>query len=76
MTPQSLATLANRKQQNLSPTTSGGQGLVDVAKYVKGCDLCNQMKTFPAPPVRKLMPNQVLDHGWKIILVNLIMELP
>jgi len=47
-----------------------------VAKYIKGCDLCNQTKTFPALPMGKLMPNQVLDHHWQIIMVYLITELP
>ena len=28
-----------------------------VADYVKGCDLCNRTKTFPASPTGKLMPN-------------------
>ena len=30
-----------------------------IAKYVKGCDLCNQMKMFPTAPVGKLMPNHI-----------------
>ena len=33
-----------------------------IAKYVKGCDLCNQMKTFPTAPVGKLMPNCIPYH--------------
>src|SRR5882724_6888778 len=47
-----------------------------VAEYVKGCDLCNHMKTFPAPQTGQLMPNRVPDHCWQIISVDLIMELP
>ena len=47
-----------------------------VVEYVKGCDLCNCTKTFPAPPTGRLMPNRVPDHCWKIISANLIMELP
>jgi len=46
-----------------------------VADYVKGCDLCNHMKTYPVSPSGKLMPNQVPDHQWQVILVDLIMEL-
>src|SRR5467141_1304826 len=46
-----------------------------VADYVKGCDLCNRTKTFPASPTSKLMPNRVPDHCWQVISVNLIMEL-
>ena len=46
-----------------------------MVKYVKGCDLYNQMKTFPEL-VGKLMPNWVPLHQWKIISADLIMELP
>src|SRR5882724_1842819 len=47
-----------------------------VVEYVKGCDLCNHMKTFPTPLTGRLVPNRVPDHCWKIISVNLITELP
>ena len=47
-----------------------------IAKYVKGCDLCNQMKMFPTAPAGKLMPNRIPYRRWQIILVDLIMELP
>ena len=47
-----------------------------IAKYVKGCDLCNQTKTFPTAPVGKLMPNHIPYRRWQIILVDLITELP
>src|SRR5882724_9141453 len=47
-----------------------------VAEYVKGCNLCNCMKTFPTPLTGWLMPNRVPDHCWQIISVDLIMELP
>src|SRR5882672_10591598 len=47
-----------------------------LADYVKGCDLCNCMKTFPVSPTGKLMPNQVPDCHWQVISVDLIMELP
>ena len=47
-----------------------------IAKYVKGCDLCNRTKTFPTAPVGKLMPNRIPYHHWQIISVDLIMELP
>ena len=46
-----------------------------VADYVKGCDLCNCMKTFPVSPTSKLMPNRVPNHHWQVILVDLITEL-
>ena len=47
-----------------------------IAKYVKGCNLCNSTKTFPTAPVGKLMPNCIPYHHWQIISVDLIMELP
>ena len=50
-----------------------------IAKYMKGCDLCNQMKTFSTAPVGKLMPNRIPYRHWtrwQIISVNLITELP
>src|SRR5882724_2042371 len=47
-----------------------------VAEYMKGCDLCNCTKTFPAPLARKLMPNCIPDCHWQIISVDLITELP
>ena len=30
-----------------------------IAKYVKGCNLCNRTKTFLTAPVGKLMPNRI-----------------
>ena len=47
-----------------------------IAKYMKGCDLCNRTKTFPTAPVRKLIPNRIPYRHWQIILVDLITELP
>jgi len=47
-----------------------------MAEYVKGCDLCNCTKTFPAPLARKLMPNCFPDCHWQVISVDLITELP
>src|SRR5882724_620099 len=47
-----------------------------MADYVKGCDLFNHMKTFPASPTSELMPNQFSDHLWQVISVDLITELP
>ena len=47
-----------------------------ITKYMKGCDLCNQTKTFPVAPVGKLMPNHIPYCWWQFISVNLIMELP
>jgi len=47
-----------------------------IAEYVKGCDLCNCTKNYPAPLARKLMPNHIPDHSWQIISVDLITKLP
>ena len=47
-----------------------------IAKYMKGCDLCNQTKMFPTAPMGKLIPNHIPYHQWQIIVVNLITELP
>ena len=47
-----------------------------IAKYVKGCDLCNQTKMFLTAPVGKLMPNHIPYRRWQIISVDLITELP
>ena len=47
-----------------------------IAKYVKGCNLCNRMKMFLTAPGGKLMPNCIPYHHWQIISVDLIMELP
>ena len=47
-----------------------------VAAYVKGCEACNQTKTFPARPVGTLMPNRVPDQRWQVVSTDLIGEFP
>src|SRR5882724_9432007 len=47
-----------------------------VAEYMKGCDLCNCTKTYPAPQARNLMPNCIPNCHWQIISVDLITKLP
>jgi len=47
-----------------------------IAEYVKGCDLCNHTKNYPAPPAEKLMPNHIPDCCWQFISVDIITELP
>src|SRR5258707_1864788 len=47
-----------------------------VAKFIAGCDACNQMKTFPTQKVGKLIPNKVPDRHWQVISVDMIGELP
>ena len=46
------------------------------AKYVKGCNLCNQTKTLTTAPAGKLMCNRNPYCQWQIISVDLITELP
>ncbi len=38
-----------------------------VAKFIMGCDTCNQTKTFPMQKVGKLIPNKVPDQCWQVI---------
>src|SRR6266404_3282813 len=47
-----------------------------VAKFVAGCDTCNQMKAFPMQKVGKLIPNKVPDRHWQVISIDMIGELP
>src|SRR5882724_3591078 len=46
-----------------------------IAKYMKGCDLCNRTKNYPSAPAGKLMPNRIPDRCWQTISVDLITEL-
>src|SRR5258707_2423714 len=46
-----------------------------IARFVAGCDACNQMKTFPMQKVGKLIPNKVPDRCWQVISVDMIGEL-
>src|SRR5260221_7468662 len=47
-----------------------------LAKFITGCDACNQMKTFPTQKVGKLIPNKVPDRRWQVISIDMIRELP
>ena len=47
-----------------------------IAKYVKGCNLCNRTKTFSAAPMVKLLPNQIPNQKWQVISVDLSVKLP
>src|SRR5260370_3802759 len=47
-----------------------------VAKFVMGCDACNQTKTLPTQKVGKLIPNKVPDRHWQVISIDMIRELP
>src|SRR5260221_401768 len=46
-----------------------------VAKFIAGCDACNQTKTFPTQEVGKLIPNKVPDRCWQVISIDMIGEL-
>ena len=47
-----------------------------VDRYVRGCDACNRVKTFPGTPAGPLMPNPVPTRRWQVVTVDLIGELP
>src|SRR5258706_2229462 len=49
-----------------------------VARFVTGCDVCNQTKTFPMQKVGKLIPNKIPDQCWQVIMisVDMVRELP
>src|SRR5260221_7254255 len=46
-----------------------------IAKFVTGCDACNQTRTFLTQKVGKLIPNKVPDQCWQVISVDMIGEL-
>ena len=77
MTLQLQVTLVAGGQQNLCPAIIGSlEWDVTLPKSVKGCDLCNRTKTFPAAPMGKLLPNRIPSRKWQVISVDLIVELP
>ena len=47
-----------------------------VFDYVDGCDKCQQYKSFPQPPARKLMSPETLTKPWKNISTDFITGLP
>src|SRR5260370_556654 len=47
-----------------------------VAKFIVGCNACNQTKTFPTQKVGKVIPNKVPDQCWQVISIDMIRELP
>src|SRR3981189_773078 len=47
-----------------------------IGKYVKGCDVCQHMKTFPAKPQGELRPMEITSRPWQIISTDLITQLP
>ena len=48
----------------------------DVKKYVTGCNTCQRMKNCLQQPYGPLLPNSVPGSPWKIITVDLIIQLP
>src|SRR5260221_1231235 len=47
-----------------------------IAKFVAGCNVCNQTKTSPMQKVGKLIPNKIPDQCWQVISIDMIGELP
>src|SRR5258706_4064460 len=47
-----------------------------VAKFIAGCDTCNQTKTCRMQRVGKLISNKVPDRCWQVISIDMIGELP
>jgi len=50
--------------------------MVEVKRYVEGCDLCQKNKNRTEPPVGKLMPNEAPDKPWAHITADFIVKLP
>ena len=48
----------------------------DIARYIKGCDKCQRVKTDTSGKKTPLNPNTVPDTPWEIISVDLIRPLP
>ena len=51
------------------PALRGRLGITQISRL-------HHTKSFPTKKVRKLLPNQVPDHRWQIILVDIIGKLP
>jgi len=47
-----------------------------IKKYVTGCDMCQQMKNRTQQPFGPLVSNKVPNRPWKIISMDLIIQLP
>jgi len=47
-----------------------------VKKYIMGYDMCQWMKNCLQQSFRPLVPNKVSNGPWKIILTDLITQLP
>ena len=47
-----------------------------IKKYVTGCDMYQQMKNCTQQPFGPLVPNKVPNRSWKIISMDLIIQLP
>jgi len=50
--------------------------IIEVKRYVEGCDLCQRNKNRTEPPVGKLMPNEAPDKPWAHITADFIVKLP
>jgi hypothetical protein len=47
-----------------------------VGWYVRGCDTCNRIMSFPSQKVGKLIPNKVPTHRWQVISVDMVGSFP
>lgn len=47
-----------------------------VKRYVSACETCQRNKNINKPPYGPLQPNDVPEHPWDIITVDLITQLP
>jgi len=50
--------------------------MIEVKRYMEGCNLCQRNKNWTEPPVEKLMLNAVPDKPWVHITVDFIIKLP
>ena len=48
----------------------------DVARYVRGCPTCQQIKLVCSAKVAPLVPNEIPSYPWEVISWDLIGPLP
>jgi len=50
--------------------------MINVGKYVKGCNMCQRMKNRMEVPAEKLKLSEVLEKLWTHLIVDFITKLP
>jgi len=50
--------------------------MINVGKYVKGCNMCQRMKNRMEVPAEKLKLSKVLEKLWTHLIVDFITKLP